>query len=337
MKKILVTGGAGFIGANFLKYIIEKYPEYFVINIDNLTYASDYSNIQELEQYKNYKFLKANICDQDIIEKVMIEHEIDTIIHFAAESHVDNSIENPCIFAETNIMGTLNLLQQAYKEWFIEPFEIKEEYRNSRFIHISTDEVYGTLGEEGYFTEASKYLPNSPYSASKAASDLLVRSYYHTYGMNVITTNCSNNFGPFQNKEKLIPKIIYNALNGMDLPIYGNGDNVRDWLFVIDHCSAINTILHQGKVGETYLIGGHNEKRNLQLVHTICDILDQRVPKAVSYRNQIKFVADRFGHDYRYAIDSAKIQRELNWKPQIAFEKALEETIDWYLIKFNEG
>ncbi|UPW83765.1 dTDP-glucose 4,6-dehydratase [Lysinibacillus sp. Ag94] len=337
MRKILVTGGAGFIGANFLKYIIEKYPEYFVINIDNLTYASDYSNIQKLEQYKNYKFLKANICDQDIIEKVMIENEIDTIIHFAAESHVDNSIENPFIFAETNIMGTLNLLQQAYKEWFIKPFEIKEKYRNSRFIHISTDEVYGTLGEEGYFTEDSKYLPNSPYSASKAASDLLVRSYYHTYGMNVITTNCSNNFGPFQNKEKLIPKIIYNALKGLDLPIYGEGDNVRDWLFVIDHCTAINAVLHQGKVGETYLIGGHNEKKNLHLVHTICDILDERVPKDVSYRNQIKFVADRFGHDYRYAIDPAKIQRELNWKPQIAFEKALEETIDWYLIKYNEG
>lgn len=337
MKKILVTGGAGFIGANFLKYIIEKYPEYFIVNVDSLTYASDYSNIRKFEQYKNYKFLKANICDQDVIKQVISEFKIDTIIHFAAESHVDNSIDNPYIFAETNIMGTLNLLQQAYKEWFVQPFEIKDEYRNSRFIHISTDEVYGTLGEEGYFTEESKYLPNSPYSASKASSDLLVRSYYHTYGMNVLTTNCSNNFGPFQNKEKLIPKIIYNALNGLNIPIYGNGSNVRDWLFVTDHCSAINAILHEGKIGETYLIGGHNEKKNLQLVHTICDILDKKVPKDVSYRNQIQFVTDRFGHDYRYAIDSTKIQDELKWKPQITFEKALEKTIDWYLIKYNEG
>jgi len=311
MKKILVTGGAGFIGANFLKYIIEKYPEYFIVNVDSLTYASDYSNIRKFEQYKKYKFLKANICDQDVIKQVISEFKIDTIIHFAAESHVDNSIDNPYIFAETNIMGTLNLLQQAYKEWFVQPFEIKDEYRNSRFIHISTDEVYGTLGEEGYFTEESKYLPNSPYSASKASSDLLVRSYYHTYGMNVLTTNCSNNFGPFQNKEKLIPKIIYNALNGLNIPIYGNGSNVRDWLFVTDHCSAINAILHEGKIGETYLIGGHNEKKNLQLVHTICDILDKKVPKDVSYRNQIQFVTDRFGHDYRYAIDSTKIQDEL--------------------------
>ncbi|WP_342508861.1 dTDP-glucose 4,6-dehydratase [Sporosarcina sp. FSL K6-2383] len=333
MKKVLVTGGAGFIGANFLQYITKEYSDYVIINIDNLTYASDFTNIQDLEKLGNYQFLKVDICDEKSVSKIIKTNEIDTIIHFAAESHVDNSIENPYIFAETNIMGTLNLLQAAYKEWFSKPFEIKEKYRNSRFIHVSTDEVYGTLEDKGYFTEESNYMPNSPYSASKAASDLLVRSYFHTYGMNVITTNCSNNFGPFQNKEKLIPKIIFNALNDLVIPIYGDGSNVRDWLHVSDHCAAISAILQNGEVGETYLIGDNNEKTNLQIVHAICDVLDRKVPKEVSYRNQIQFVADRAGHDYRYAIDSSKVQREVGWKPRMTFEKALEHTIDWYLQK----
>ena len=330
-KSILVTGGAGFIGSNFVPYFCKKYPEYHIINLDKLTYAGDLNNVKECENDSNYTFVKGDICDEKLIEELFTKYDIRGVIHFAAESHVDNSIKGPKIFMETNIMGTFTLIETARRHWMDAPFKVKPGYEDARFHHISTDEVYGTLGETGYFTETTPYAPNSPYSSSKASSDLIVRAYHHTYGMNVTTSNCSNNYGPKQNHEKLIPHIIENALALKPLPIYGKGLNVRDWLYVLDHCKAVDLIFHKGVSGETYNIGGHNEKKNIDVVLTICDLLDEIVPKDVSYREQITYVADRPGHDRRYAIDADKINQELNWKPLETFESGIRKTVQWYL------
>lgn len=336
-KNILVTGGLGFIGSNFIQYMNERYQNYKIINIDSITYAANKDNLNDLFYKKNYKFVKCDIRNKESLSKVFEDFLITDVIHFAAESHVDNSIKNPTIFAETNIMGTLNLLEVSRDFWMESPFVYKEQFIQSKFHHISTDEVYGTLGDTGYFTEETNYAPNSPYSASKAASDMLVRSYFHTYGLNVVTTNCSNNYGPKQHDEKLIPTLIRNALKGEKLPIYGNGENVRDWLYVKDHCSGIDVVFHRGKVGETYLIGGHNEKTNVEIAKIICDYLDQKFPKDVSYRKQIKFVEDRHGHDFRYAIDPSKIVSELHWQPNETFETGIVKTIEWYITKYMRG
>lgn len=336
MKNILVTGGAGFIGSNFIEYLLNE-NEVTVINFDKLTYAGSLENLKNVEHHDNYVFIKGDIYDRSHLEKVFSEHNITDVIHFAAESHVDNSIDNPEAFINTNINGTFNLLDVAYKFWMKEPNIKKEPYSNSRFIHISTDEVYGSLGKEGYFTEETPYAPNSPYSASKAASDFLVRSYFHTYGMNVITTNCSNNYGPNQHNEKLIPTIIRKALNNEAIPIYGNGQNIRDWLYVKDHCEGILLAFKKGEAGETYNIGGNNEETNLQIANKICAILDQKVPRVKPYSELITFVKDRPGHDFRYAIDASKIQNELGWKPKETFNTGIEKTIDWYIKKYKNS
>ncbi|AVK82726.1 dTDP-glucose 4,6-dehydratase [Lysinibacillus sp. B2A1] len=333
-KNILVSGGLGFIGSNFIQYMNDHYQDYNIINVDSMTYAADEKNIDSLSVPENYEFIKGDIRDKELLTQLFERYDITDVIHFAAESHVDNSIKNPSIFAETNVMGTLNLLEVARNNWMIEPFNYKEEKINSRFHHISTDEVYGTLGATGYFTECTSYAPNSPYSASKASSDMLVRSYFHTYGLKVVTTNCSNNYGPKQHDEKLIPTLIRNAIQGNILPIYGNGENIRDWLYVQDHCTGIDRVFHQGNAGETYLIGGHNEKTNIEIAYIICDYLDQRLPKVESYRQQIQFVEDRHGHDFRYAIDSSKIQHELDWQPQETFATGIVKTIEWYIAKY---
>lgn len=335
-KTILVTGGLGFIGSNFIQYINESYPNYRIINLDSITYAADKRSLDDLVNLDAYEFIQGDIRDKDFLFQIFEQYSITDVIHFAAESHVDNSIKNPSIFAETNVMGTLNLLESARNYWMDGPFKYKEIYVNSRFHHISTDEVYGTLGDTDFFTEQSSYAPNSPYSASKASSDMLVRSYYHTFGLNVVTTNCSNNYGPKQHDEKLIPTLIQNAMEGNILPIYGNGKNIRDWLYVKDHCIGIEKVFHRGKIGETYLIGGHNEKMNIDIAYIICDYLDKKIPKEKSYREQIKYVEDRHGHDFRYAIDPSKIQSELDWQPQETFETGIVKTIEWYIAKYNK-
>lgn len=333
MKTILITGGAGFIGANFVPYFIEKHPDYFVINLDKLTYAGDLTNLKEVEKHPRYKFIKGDICNRELIEYIFNEYKVHGVIHFAAESHVDNSIAGPEVFIQTNINGTFTLLDVARKYWMNAPFEYKPEFAGCRFHHISTDEVYGTLGETGLFEETTPYAPNSPYSAAKASSDFLVRAYYHTYGMNVTTSNCSNNYGPKQHKEKLIPTIIRKALADENIPIYGDGKNIRDWLYVIDHCTGIDLVYHTGKAGETYNIGGRNEKTNLEIVAEICTILDQIRPKTnkKSYKEQITFVKDRAGHDRRYAIDATKIENELGWKAAENFATGILKTVEWYL------
>ena len=331
-KTILVTGGAGFIGSNFIAYYLEQNPEQHIINLDALTYAGNLENLSEVESNPRYQFIEGDIRNRELLEKIFQENHITGVIHFAAESHVDNSISNPGVFIETNVNGTFNLLDVAFKTWMKAPFEYREEYRDCRFHHISTDEVYGSLGEIGYFTEETPYAPNSPYSASKAASDMVVRSYHHTYGMNTVITNCSNNFGPKQHKEKLIPTIVRKALSGDDIPIYGNGKNVRDWLYVLDHVKAISLVYAEGKAGEVYNIGGDTEMENIELAHKICKLLDELKPKnSGSYSEQITFVKDRAGHDQRYAIDASKIRSQLNWKPDSEFEDALRETITWYM------
>lgn len=335
-KSILVTGGAGFIGSNFVPYFCRKYPEYFVINLDKLTYAGNPDNVRECEGMDNYLFVKGDICDEVLITELFNKHDIRGIIHFAAESHVDNSIKGPRVFAETNVMGTLNLLDVARKHWMEAPGKFRKGYEDARFHHISTDEVYGTLeAEGGYFYETTPYAPNSPYSASKAGSDFLVRAYHHTYGMNVTTSNCSNNYGPKQHHEKLIPLIISNALAEKPLPVYGKGVNVRDWLYVLDHCKAVDLIFHRGVSGETYNIGGHNERNNITIVKTICAILDQKKPRANGYKYEelITFVQDRAGHDLRYAINADKITAELGWKADENFDTGIVKTVDWYLRK----
>lgn len=329
---ILVTGGAGFIGSNFVSYFCNKYPEYKVINLDKLTYAGNLDNLQECSGMNNYTFVQGDICDAAMLEKLFAQYDVRGVIHFAAESHVDNSITGPRPFIETNILGTFNLLETARKYWMTAPGKAKSGYENCRFHHISTDEVYGALGAKGFFTETTSYAPNSPYSASKASSDFLVRAYYHTFGLNVTTSNCSNNYGPKQHPEKLIPKIISNALCDKPIPVYGKGENIRDWLYVLDHCKAIDLIFHHGKNGETYNVGGHNERNNLEIVNKICAILDEKRPrKSGRYADLITFVADRAGHDFRYAIDASKIETELGWKAEETFETGIVKTVEWYL------
>lgn len=335
-KSVLITGGAGFIGANFVDYFSRKYPSYNIIVLDKLTYAGDLSNLKECNELDNYNFVHGDICDRELLLDLFEKYKITDVIHFAAESHVDNSIENPSSFIETNINGTFNLLDVAKHFWMNAPFKFKENCEDHKFHHISTDEVYGSLGETGLFTETTPYAPNSPYSASKASSDMLVRSYFHTFGMNVVTTNCSNNYGPKQHNEKLIPVIIRKALNSENIPIYGDGKNIRDWLYVLDHCTAIDTVFHTGRFGETYNVGGNNEKTNLDVVNYICKILDKLKPLPnKSYKELITFVKDRPGHDQRYAIDNSKIQNELNWKPVETFETGIEKTVNWYIKKFS--
>ena len=332
----LVTGGAGFIGSNFVPYFLENNPDAQLINLDKLTYAGELSNLKEIENHKNYTFIEGDICDRVLIEQLFNKYKFDGVIHFAAESHVDNSIKNPGAFIDTNITGTFNLIDVAKNFWMDGPNKIKENFKHCRFHHISTDEVYGTLGETGLFTEQTPYAPNSPYSASKAASDFIVRSYFHTYGMNVVTTNCSNNYGPKQHDEKLIPTIIRKAISGENIPIYGDGKNIRDWLYVLDHCKGIELVFKTGIAGETYNIGGRNERDNLYIVDAICTILDEIKPSEKSYKDQITFVTDRPGHDLRYAIDANKIENNLGWKADENFESGIKKTIDWYLKKYNK-
>ena len=333
MKSILVTGGAGFIGSNFVPYMVSKYPDYKIINLDKLTYAGNLNNLKECENAANYKFVKGDICDRQLVEKLFNDHDIRGVVHFAAESHVDNSITGPQAFIETNVLGTFTLLDVARNYWMSAPHQFRAGYEDCRFHHISTDEVYGALGETGYFTEKTPYDPSSPYSSSKASSDMIVRAYHRTYGMNVTVSNCSNNYGPKQHPEKLIPKIISNALSGKNIPIYGDGKNVRDWLYVLDHCKAIDLIYHNGKSGETYNIGGHNEKNNLEIVEAICNILDQKRPQANGkhYKDLVVFVKDRPGHDRRYAIDATKLTNQLHWKADENFATGIVKTVEWYL------
>lgn len=336
MKNILVTGGAGFIGSNFVPYFIESNEDYHLVNLDVLTYAGNLENVKEVENHPRYSFVQGDICDRTFIEDLFANYQFHDVIHFAAESHVDNSISGPEAFIKTNVLGTFNLLDTARKLWMNGPNDYKLEFSNARFHHVSTDEVYGTLGETGLFEETTPYAPNSPYSASKAGSDMIVRSYFHTYGMNVVTTNCSNNYGPKQHNEKLIPTIIRKALTGENIPIYGDGKNVRDWLYVLDHCKGIELAFKTGKSGETYNIGGRNERNNLQIVDRVCTILDALKPKASgSYKDQITFVKDRPGHDLRYAIDATKIENELGWKADENFDTGIVKTIEWYLKKFQ--
>ncbi len=329
-NKVLLTGGAGFIGSNHVLHMLENTND-SVFVLDNLTYAGDLRNLKGAEGHPNYTFIKGDICDEELVASLFEKHDFNRVIHFAAESHVDNSITGPAAFIKTNVVGTFVLLQQAYLHWMNGPKDLKSDYSNARFLHVSTDEVYGTLGPEGLFTEETAYAPNSPYSASKASSDFIVRSYFHTYGMPVVTTNCSNNYGPHQHKEKLIPTIIRKALAGEPIPIYGDGKNVRDWLYVRDHCSGIQLVLETGQLGETYNIGGRNERENIYIAETICGLLDEMKPKDTSYAEQISFVTDRPGHDFRYAIDASKIENGLGWKAAENFETGIRKTIAWYL------
>ncbi len=379
-KTILLTGTAGFIGSNFVPYFLEKYPAYNLVNLDLLTYAGNLENLKECEGNPHYKFIKGDICNRELVEFLFTEYDIQGVIHFAAESHVDNSIKNPEVFIQTNVNGTFTLLDVAYKHWMEKPFHYKQGFGSTtlvvpsnvdesqgetkvthprasfrhgeershlfpRFHHISTDEVYGTLGETGFFTETTPYMPNSPYSASKASSDMIVRAYHETYGMNTVITNCSNNYGPKQHDEKLIPTIIRKALAGERIPIYGDGKNIRDWLYVLDHCKGIDLVYHTGKSGEVYNIGGRNERTNLQIVDAICSILNEKVPPSViasetkqsisSYKELITFVEDRAGHDRRYAIDASKLENELGWRADENFDTGIVKTIEWYLKKIS--
>jgi dTDP-glucose 4,6-dehydratase len=335
MKNFLVTGGAGFIGSNFIPYFLENNENIHIVNLDVLTYAGDLSNLKEIEDHSRYTFIKGDICDRELVTSLFETYNFQGVLHFAAESHVDNSIKNPDAFIRTNVFGTFTLLDVAKNHWMDGPNAIKSDFSNARFLHVSTDEVYGTLGDTGLFTEETAYAPNSPYSASKASSDFMVRSYFHTYGMNVVTTNCSNNYGPKQHDEKLIPTIIRKATSGENIPIYGDGQNIRDWLYVLDHCKGIDLVFQSGKSGETYNIGGRNERNNLYIAHTICEVLDKKAPKETSYKEQISFVTDRPGHDFRYAIDATKLEGELGWKADENFESGILKTIEWYLKKYQ--
>ncbi len=336
MKTLLVTGTAGFIGSNFIYHFIASHPNYHLISLDKLTYAGDLENLKSVENHPRHTFIKGDICDRKLIESIFKEHDIQGVIHFAAESHVDNSINNPSVFIETNVNGTFTLIDVAYKHWMDKPFVFKDGYKDCTFLHVSTDEVYGTLGETGLFTETTPYAPNSPYSASKASSDMLVRSYHHTYGMNTVITNCSNNYGPQQHDEKLIPTVIRKALNNEIIPIYGDGKNIRDWLYVLDHCKGIDLAYHNGIPGEVYNIGGRNERNNNYIADKICEILDQIHPKKQgSYKELIHYVEDRAGHDRRYAIDATKIETKLHWKADENFESGIVKTIEWYLNKYS--
>lgn len=326
MKIILVTGGAGFIGSNFVKLMLEKHPEYKIINIDDLTYAGNLENLKDIDGNPNYEFIKVDIRDREKIEEIFINNKITSVVNFAAESHVDRSIEEPEVFLTTNIIGTQVLLDTAKKYWKVNPIDkyCKEYKTGVKFLQVSTDEVYGALGETGMFVETMPLMPNSPYSASKASADMIVRAYNETYGMPVNITRCSNNYGPYQFPEKLIPLMINNCLKEKDLPVYGDGMQVRDWLHVSDHCSAIDIVLHKGKAGEVYNIGGNNEKANIEIVKLIIGTLGKS-------DDLIKYVKDRPGHDRRYAIDNTKISTELGWEPAYTFEQGMKETIQWYL------
>lgn len=325
--KWLITGGAGFIGGNFvLRQLLKNNRE--IINLDKLSYAGNLDTLKQVADHPNHHFIQGDIVDAELVANLLLEHQPDVIVHFAAESHVDRSIEGPQVFIETNVMGTFNMLQQALKYYQGMSGEKQQDFR---FLHVSTDEVYGSLGDTGAFSETTPYAPNSPYSASKASSDHLVRAYYHTYGLPVLTTNCSNNYGPYQFPEKLIPLMIEKALNGESLPVYGDGKNVRDWLYVEDHCRAIEAVIADGRLGEVYNVGGNEEKQNIEIVQVLCDLLDEIKPLDQSRRDLITYVKDRPGHDRRYAIDSSKLQNELNWTPKESFESGIKKTIQWYL------
>jgi len=337
MKSILVTGGAGFIGSNFVDYFLRQYNDFQIVNLDALTYAGDLSNLKEAEGNPRHIFKKGDILDRFFLENIFEEYEISGVIHFAAESHVDNSIAGPEAFIRTNVLGTFTVLDVARRNWMEAPFQFKTGKEKNRFLHISTDEVYGSLGETGLFTEETPFAPNSPYSASKAGSDMIVRSYFHTYGMNVVATNCSNNYGPKQNDEKLIPTIIRTALAEKPIPIYGDGKNVRDWLYVMDHVKGIDLAFQTGRAGQTYNIGGRNERNNNQIAKTVCSILDQLKPRKTgkSYNELITYVQDRAGHDKRYAIDASKIEVELKWKANENFDSGIQKTVKWYLKRLE--
>lgn len=327
MKTYLVTGGAGFIGSNFVNYMLKKYDDVKIVNVDCLTYAGNLENLKDVESNKNYKFVKANICDREAIRKVFLEDDIDYVVNFAAESHVDRSIKDPEIFVESNVKGTVNLLNVAKEFWTVGDDKYKE---NCKFLQVSTDEVYGSLGEQGYFMETTPLCPHSPYSASKAAADMLVKAYFDTFKFPINITRCSNNYGPYQFPEKLIPLIINNTLQHKNLPVYGDGLNVRDWLFVEDHCKAIDMVIKEGKLGEIYNVGGHNERTNITIVKTIINHIKDVVDPSVS-ENLITYVQDRKGHDRRYGIDPEKIKNDLGWYPETTFEVGIKKTIDWYL------
>ncbi|PID94206.1 MAG: dTDP-glucose 4,6-dehydratase [Bacteroidetes bacterium] len=324
-KTLLITGGAGFIGSHLVRHFVQKYPEYRIVNVDKLTYAGNLENLKAIEEQPNYHFEKADIIDNERMIALFEKYRFDSVIHLAAESHVDRSISNPMAFIHTNIVGTVTLLNVARSFW-------GADYRGKRFYHVSTDEVYGSLGEVGFFTEKTAYDPHSPYSASKASSDHLVRAYFHTYGLPVVISNCSNNYGPFQFPEKLLPLFIHRIRDGKSLPVYGKGENVRDWLYVGDHCDAIDMLFHEGKSGETYNIGGNNEWKNIDLIRLLCRVMDKRLQRAEGESEKlITFVKDRAGHDLRYAIDASKIKNEFNWEPKISFPEGLAMTVDWYL------
>jgi dTDP-glucose 4,6-dehydratase len=324
MKNILVTGGAGFIGSHVVRLLVHKYPEYLIINYDQLTYAGNLENLRDIESLKNYHFVKGDICDFDAVTEVLKKHDIDTVLHLAAESHVDRSISDPMSFVQTNVIGTVTLLNAVKAYW--------KNFDDKLFYHISTDEVYGSLGETGFFLETTAYDPQSPYSASKAASDHFVRAYHNTYGLPVVLSNCSNNYGPNQFPEKLLPLAINNLKQGKEIPVYGAGENIRDWLFVEDHAIAIDAIMNKGVIGETYNIGGFNEWKNIDLIRLLCDTYD-RLTGQVKGTSQAKitYVKDRAGHDHRYAIDASKIKEELGWEPSLQFAEGLEKTMQWYL------
>lgn len=325
MKKILITGGAGFIGSHVVRRFVNSYPEYQIINLDKLTYAGNLLNLKDIEDKPNYKFIKGDIVDAPFIDQLFADEQIDSVIHLAAESHVDRSISSPIEFVMTNVVGTVNLLNAARKEWMA-------DYSSHRFYHVSTDEVYGSLGEEGLFTEATAYDPHSPYSASKASSDHFVRSYHDTYGIDTVISNCSNNYGSYHFPEKLIPLAINNIKNNKPIPVYGKGENVRDWLWVEDHARAIDVIYHKAASGSTYNVGGHNEWKNIDLIQLLCKIMDQKLGREPGTSAKlITYVTDRAGHDLRYAIDSSKLQTDLGWKPSLQFEEGLERTVEWYL------
>ncbi len=328
MKKILITGGAGFIGSHVIRLFVNKYPDYAIVNLDALTYAGNLENLRDIENAPNYSFVKGDITEETFINQLFADQSFDAVIHLAAESHVDRSILDPLSFVKTNVIGTAVLLNAAKKSW--------DNMENKLFYHVSTDEVYGSLGETGFFTEETSYDPRSPYSASKASSDHLVSAYFHTYGLPMIISNCSNNYGSHQFPEKLLPLMINNIVHSKPLPVYGKGENVRDWLWVNDHARAIDVIFHQGKLGETYNIGGFNEWKNIDIVHLLCNIMDKKLGRADGESAKlITYVKDRAGHDMRYAIDATKLNKELGWEPSLQFEEGMDKTIDWYLA--NEG
>jgi len=330
--RLIITGGAGFIGSNLILHMLQKYDHLHILNIDKLTYASDLKYLEGVKDRDRYTFSKTDLVDRPAVKNVVQRFNPDGVIHLAAESHVDNSITGPEPFVFSNIVGTFNILEECRQLW-----TAQKRIQLGRFHHVSTDEVYGQLGDEGFFTESTPYAPNSPYSATKAGSDFLVRAYHHTYGMNVVTTNCSNNFGPHQHEEKLIPTVIRTALAGKPIPVYGRGQNVRDWLYVLDHCRALDLAYHDGLSGQTYNIGGRNEWKNLDLVREICSILNERIGNGPDgdYNNLITFVTDRPGHDFRYAIDASKIENELGWRHEMEFREALEETVMWYAARYR--